>query len=592
PEGIYGTCEISQEVQLQTDPVAFGSLTVTDISCSGANDGCITSTYTGGSGVVSFKIIDNNGNPILDDQGNDIAINNPQYCGLAPGTYSFLSTDANACTSTSAAFTINTPAPLILISGSATPATCYNSTDGVKVVSWSGGSGDVDFSLENDGVFDIEGNPSSVVLNLAPGTYTLYGQDTHGCVDDVTFTISGPPAITITPTISGLDCNGDQDASVTALAGGGSGSFTYSIDNVNFGSSGTFSDLSAGPYTVYAKDGAGCISTLDIVISEPSALTVTALATGVSCFGLEDGSISVLGDGGTSPYTYSIDGEIYQSPNHFDNLPQGSYQVYILDANGCTALVDGVTELEEPAELLATATPSDVSCNGEGDGSVVVMATGGSPDYTYSNGGPFGSNNIFSDLDPGDYTFTVSDAGGCQTTVETSIAEPAPLMVTLDDFGPDTGNGGFINITPLGGTPAYTYEWTGSGGFASQAQDLAGLDAGTYNIVVTDANGCTATLSNNINITGVAEMNSSFTITATPNPTLGQFILRFNGLNGERVSYNITDTQGRVVLNKNQAISTGSRSETIDITGIAAGVYYVNILVGSDYNETIRIIKQ
>ena len=287
----------------------------------------------------------------------------------------------------------------------------------------------------------------------------------------------------ITVNVSGTDatCNGGSDGTATAGASGGTAPYSYSWSNGATGAN--ISGLLAGSYTVTATDANGCTGTAMVTIGEPAGMIVNATSTVVSCNGNTDGSVSASVSGGVAPYSYVwSDGST--SPNVYF-VPVGTYTVTVTDANGCTAT--GSTEVTEPPVLSASASGTDVSCNGDSDGVATASATGGTAPYTYlwSNGGTGAS---VSGLASGTYTVTVTDLRGCAEVASVTIGEPTILTASIstNEVSCNGGNDGSATATPAGGTAPYTYSWSNGATGAT----ASGLSAGTYTVTVTDANGC------------------------------------------------------------------------------------------------------
>lgn len=517
PGGVYGTCEITEFVELYTAPITVSEVSVTNISCGGDQDGCAIADITGGTGTLSVYVVDANSNAfILDENGDALLLPSADYCGLPAGDYYFEVIDENQCSATSDIFTVESPATLNILLGASADATCFNSPDAVQVVTWSGGTGDVDWSLEDDNVYDIEGGPSTLVLNdLTPGTITIYAQDVNGCTAQLEFVVEGGPAITFESFVTGPTCAGESDASVVVAAAGGTGDLTYDFGCTGeYTSNDLYGSLAVGTYTVCVQDAQGCSASYEVVVEDTPSVSATVTPSAISCNGEVDGSVSIEANGGTAPYQYSIDGEGYQDANSFEGLGAGSYTVYVLDNNGCSFTAEAV-----------------------------------------------------------------------------EVVEPAVLAVSLDDFGGDGGNNtGFINVSVTGGTPEFSYAWANDNGFTSDVEDVSGLAVGTYTLTVTDASGCIASLTENVTITNVEELVNGVSIAVNPNPTTGKFFLNMEGLSGQKVEYNILDTQGRLVVSKELGNSAGQRLEQIDITDVAAGIYYIQLNIG-DSSSTIKLIK-
>ncbi|MDZ4752242.1 MAG: T9SS type A sorting domain-containing protein [Flavobacteriales bacterium] len=584
PGGIYGTCIVSQTANLTVLPVTIPTSTVTNITCNGAGNGTVVNAgANGGNGDYDYYLQYSPENTsVLDGNGNPIVLGTPSYNQLLPDCYRWQVIDGNGCTANSTQFCVTQPGALFLIVSSTVGATCSNSNNGTVVVTWGGGVGDVDWSLNIGGPY-IDG--TNVITNVPAGPGVMYGMDSNGCIDDVPFTINAPAAVVVNANATDPLCFNGTNGSIAASATGGNNSFTYSLDNISFGP-GNFGGLNPGGYTIYALDGNNCAGQTTVTVDNPAEIDASNTVTEVSCNGENDGCVNVLINGGTSPYTVNGTNLV-----QFCDLAPGNYTYDILDANGCATTTEGT--ITEPTVLEATATGSDVSCNNEGDGSIVVVATGGIAPFVYSNncGNNFQASNTFEDLDGGTFCLVVEDDNGCEVTISSvTIDEPVELEGTITTISGVDEDGGDISLNITGGTGDYEIAWTGPGGFSSDVEDLSGLDdAGTYTVTVTDENGCSWT--DQVTITGINEFGQLFTINVSPNPTAGIFNLNIQGITENVVRYQITDAQGRMVeermLNKNQS----AVYEQINISHVESGVYFLNLLIG-DSVQTIKVIKQ
>jgi hypothetical protein len=186
-----------------------------------------------------------------------------------------------------------------------------------------------------------------------------------------------------------------------------------------------------------------------------SGLAVTVTTTTNSICGQENGSITVSGTGGMEPFMFSLNGGNFQSSGTFDQVGSGSYTVQIKDDNGCTASVDAT--VEDETTLAATVSSTKTGC-GETSGSLNISATGGSPGYMYKiDNAPFQASESFTNLGPGNYTVTVTDAEGCETSLSHRLLSTAswaqhilPIINTRCALsGCHDGNSGLPNWTDL-----------------------------------------------------------------------------------------------------------------------------------------------
>jgi SprB repeat/Secretion system C-terminal sorting domain len=494
----------------------------------------------------------------------------------------------------SESFSISEPSELTLFTGASALASCSDSADGVQVLTWSGGTGDVNWSMEDDGEYELDGGPSTLVLNtLAPGSYTVYASDVNFCTASISFEVAGPEAIVIEPMVTLASCTGSDDATIMVTSTGGAGSITYAFGcEGDYTSQDFFGPFAPGMYTICAQDANGCSASVEVEVVDQTPVTATFNVSNIACFGDTDASFEVIAEGGVGGYSYSLDGVEFTTDPMFVDAMVGLYSVIILDANNCLVEYIDAFEIMEPMALEASVATTNVDCFGDATGSIVISATGGTEPYTYSIGGFSQPSNTFNDVEAGSYTVTVVDDHGCEYSENVTISGPASaLSVVVDGFGGEDGDGGFIDVTATGGTPSYEYDWTGTGGFTSPNEDLTGLSAGTYSLTVTDANGCEASITSDVIITGVGELSNQVALTLNPNPTRENVVLTLSGLTGDKLSYTVVDTQGRTVVSKELGNVNGVRIETINLSEVASGVYYVNVTI--DGNVSImKLIKQ
>ena len=453
-------CTISCEVVV-TEPAALSATSViTDVTCNGANDGIIVVTATGGETPYSY--LWNNGST------------NKNRSNLAAGSYTVTVTDNNGATFELIS-TVNEPAALTA-NCSATDVTVNGTNDGSASAIANGGTAPYSYLWSN-------GETSSSLSNLAPGSYGVTVTDANGCTADCSATVNEPLPLTASTQSTDNLCNSANNGTADVTASGGVAPYTYLWSNGSTDAS--IINLLAGTYTATVTDANGATAQATAVIAEPSLLTATCSSNDITIFGAANGTASVTGNGGTKPYSYLWTNGA--TTKNINGLSAGSYVVYITDANGCSAMCS--VTINEPALLEITATSTDVLCNGGNDGTTQITATGGVTSYTFSwsDGSTDEDRN---DLIAGSYVVTVTDANGAIATAAVSITEPDALVLTcnhIDVSGPGAADGSACAL-PSKGTPGYTFLWS----TGSTDQCISSVGGGAYTVTVTDANGCTA----------------------------------------------------------------------------------------------------
>ena len=458
------------------DPTLFTAVidSSSDVSCNGQNDGFARVLANGGTGAYTYNW----------GGGVTTAANS----NLSPGSYIVTVTDANGCSETATA-NISEPAVLTVTTGS-TPASCSGFNDGTATATAIGGTGIFTYQWD-----DVPGmQTSQTATGLTSGTYNVTVTDERGCTATAPAIISQPNTITLDTAKTPLLCNGDSTATATVTVVGGTGTLTYQWDdNPRMQTTATATDLPTGRFTVTVTDANGCNGSISVTIIEPSAVVATITAfTNPSCDGVADGTATAMGSGGTEAGTYDFLWSDNQTTQTAVALVGGTYIVTVTDDNGCTDTAS--VTITNPALLTAVIdSSSDVSCNGQNDGFTRVLANGGTGAFTYNwGGGNIAASN--SNLAPGNYIVTVTDANGCSETATATIIEPSALSVTTTTTPASCSglNDGTATANATGGTGMFTYQWDDVPGMQTTLT-ATGLVGGTYNVTVTDGRGCTAT---------------------------------------------------------------------------------------------------
>jgi uncharacterized protein (DUF2141 family) len=328
-----------------------------------------------------------------------------------------ISPDENACND-AFTMTLTIGGNLLNVAYAINNTPSCTGSNGQITLTATGGTGPYTYSI-NGGA--AQGN--GVFSNLPAGVINYTVNDANACAGQGTFTLNPPVNITATATPTQILCNGQSNGSIQLSASGGQAAYTYSQNGVTYQASNAFTGLSAGTYTLYAKDANGCVGTVSATITEPSAISLNAVPTAITCFGETNGSVIATATGGTGALSYNINGGAFGNATTFSNLSAGTYTVGVQDANGCVQTFQ--TTVVEPTQIVASAvaTPSTGA-----NGTVTASATGGNMPYTYSiNGINFYSGVLFSNLAPGTYTVSVKDVNGCIGTVQVTVEETQGL---------------------------------------------------------------------------------------------------------------------------------------------------------------------
>ncbi|RMG77969.1 MAG: T9SS C-terminal target domain-containing protein, partial [Bacteroidetes bacterium] len=297
-----------------------------------------------------------------------------------------------------------------------------------------------------------------------------------------------------------------------------------------------------------------------------------------ACAGLTNGSATVIVDGGTPPFQYQWNDPAMQQTPEVINLGAGFYSVTITDAAGCQ--IGASVEVTEPEVLTTQTEGTPPGCFGEATGAATALPDGGTPPYAFAWNDPAGQmTQTASGLPAGDYLVEVTDSNGCVVEGMISLDEPPALVVGLDEIvhasGPNSD--GAIFVTPAGGTPGYTFEWTLDGQFFSNQEDLTQLAPGEYCLTLSDENGCQETTCFVIEMINSTVSSEPFTgLSIRPNPTSERVRVQVDWPSPEPLTLEVYDQLGRLVFEQKSA-SNNRHILDWDVSKWARGVYFVQI---------------
>lgn len=340
----------------------------------------------------------------------------------------------------------DTSRPLMVFLGEMAPLTSQvtvtqplSCTAGAEVeVSVSGGTAPYAYSFDGSSYNSMVGS-TATIGGLQPGVYDVFVRDTNQEVVSTSLVIQSIPPITLNATVTDPSCFGATDASISAVAQGGTGIYFFQLldmqGNTLAGpqSSAVFTNLSPGLFVLEVVDDGGCTVQDTVVLAEPAPLTADLTSENVTSAGGSDGRITIGVQGGIAPYELAVNDTFQYGPlgsGIVSNLVAGTYSLHIRDTNGCELQMEAT--ITEPPVLVATALiQSQMACGTFA--SVMLSATGGVPPYEYSNDGiSFSTENVYSIGSPGTTSFTVRDAMGVTASSNSVTITEGPTQVSAN----------------------------------------------------------------------------------------------------------------------------------------------------------------
>jgi gliding motility-associated-like protein len=419
---------------------------------------------------------------------------------ISMGSYSVVVTDSIGCVADDIitilqpdTMTVNTQ---VTTNYNGFNVSCFGFSDGGAYISALGGTPNYNYSWSN-------GSTSDTLTGIPAGIYFVTTTDNNGCSNFDTVIISEPSPILISSSSlnnvfgNQIDCYGDSSGTAHVLLSGGTGNYNYLWSNGAVLDS--LNNISAGTYWVVAQDGKACSVTDTIVLTQPVSpfITTGSLISnyngyGVSCKGLNDGSIIVNAQGSNAPYSYLWSNGATTSMQA--GLFEGMYTVIVLDSLGCESTT--AINITAPNALSYSYVINDARCFNSYDGTAEIIPNGGVLPYQILWND--GSDSTYVDsLTSGYYTFSLQDENNCTIVDSIEIYEPADLLITVDTNQPTCVriNDGEINAFVTGGTYPYSYLVNSN----SIVLPMDSVAAGSYVMTVVDSNSCRKSIAFDLN---------------------------------------------------------------------------------------------
>ena len=379
-------------------------------------------------------------------------------------------------------------------------------------------------------------NPATVTYTITPISGNCVGVSF-----EVVVTVN--PSISVTSQLTNNDCFESNNASIEISIVGGVPFSTGIPYNISWAGPNGFTsndedifNLEAGTYTLDIIDDGGCPYSEIFIITEPDILEFSFVGFNsetISCFGANDGEISIDIAGGTMPYNYSwtLDGLPFSSDEDLTNLGSGNYTASVNDSNNCGPITLDFSIIEPDLLQVTLDAKTDVICFGENTGAISINANGGRLDYVFFWTGPNGftsTNQNINSVFAGIYNVTLTDSSGCTDSLEVEVIQNDEITIdlTTTEIECYNDNNASITINSIsGGVPPYDIAWNNFGTGNSQTN----LSAGTYTITITDAENCSKDFSIVIDEAPIFLIDPLVTQMSCSNENDASIVLNFQG---------------------------------------------------------------
>ncbi len=553
-------CSQVEMVTVMSDPGTLTSTSSSSPATCGAANGSATVNPSGGPGPFSYSW---NTSP---PQFSQTAIN------LVGATYMVSITDAAGCTATNSV--VVTANGNITSSITEQEATCTVGNNGSLTAVVNGGTAPFTYVWNT-----TPSQNGATAINLEPGNYTVSITDASGCTSTQSASLGIVGLLTAQTTSTSASCAGTNDGTATVNINQGLPPYTYEWSTTPGQGTPTAVGLIAGTYLYTVTDANGCVALGSVLVPDGTPFNTSTIANDEQC-SLSGASATAVASGGTPPYQYLWNTGSMMSA--IGGLPTGTYTVSITDANGCTQ-VESVSVTSAANGPVLSSTNTNISCPGDNDGTIDLTVGGGTGPFTYSWGNGLAVEDL-SGLPAGSYSVLVTDANGCLAVTTVVVTEPAPM--TLVPFTTSSnGNDGTAAVNVNGGVPPFMYQW--DNGQTTQIAD--GLSPGTYNVIVTDANGCITQGSVEVSVfSGIEDLASLTKFDIYPNPSTGLFSVELVFSTPEEIELSVFNMLGQRMDNKLDAGM--ALSIPFNLTRFSGGVYSI-VLSTKEGKATRQVIK-
>jgi uncharacterized protein (DUF2141 family) len=508
---------------------------------------------------------------------------------LVPGTYRVTYWDANGCSDVTK-FLVDGPANPLSLSLNTFNIVCFGD-EGAIDLSVNGGKQPYLYSWSN-------GATTEDLSGLSANTYTVTVTDAEQCSQSATATIAASVPLSITANIQN-ECYGGNNGAIYLSVTGGAVPYTFQWSNN--ATTRDISGLSADTYTVIVTDANQCavVESFTLMVAQPIDVSL-AVTPNTSCKHYYNGAIQATVTGGEPPYRFQwANGEnpLSDTSKDLSGLAAGSYSLLVTDIQGCVFAATATVHNQFPAYSL-NLDKGDVSCAGASDGWISVEMHSGYKYtwYTGSDADPAKARLVtaptISGLAGGIYTVqALANDTGCKYIASIYVDEAAPIAASFSVIAATSCiegmANGIIQTQLTGGTTPYTYRWLDGATTANRD----GLAAGTYQLTVVDADGCS--IGPLVVEVPFAPLHPSISLSSMPNESCdGNYTgaisasININGSYQYRLSYQ---------YNPSEAILQGANQTSLNLTftNLESGTYLLEIIQenGCAAVETIYVAE-
>lgn len=589
-----GVCSMSADTIVMTNPaqLAIDYVGIQEAVC--LEDGAAFDVRaSGGDGQYTFAYSTDHGETYI-----------PAARIHHAGEYDIRVSDGKGCMAWAGdTYTISLPDSLYLQT-KLTHITCRGNDDGRIDIIASGNDYGLSYSLDN-----ANWQESPVFDGLLAGDYTVYVMDDRACRKSLGVQLSEDTSrqilgMSIT-SIRNVYCGADTTGGIQFTTSGGMTPYTYSLDNSTWIATPSFSGLSAGTYTLYAKDELGCMAKQNVVITaEDPAIQLSARVTPVRCYGTPTGELNIVAIGGDGDYHFLLEGTSLEK-NNLTQLRAGQYNLSVEDGKGC--IVSGEYTIPEPSPLTMKLNTIAV-CDGLQDGGIEVLPSGGVLNYAFSLGdGNWSSDAAFRNLSAGNYTVIIKDGNDCLLEQQVMVSK-RNIQPTVNFLVVSRGNAldtlAIREIClPVPDSVSWEFspgaEWLGTDHFNAPLVRFS--QQGDYWIRMSATFGaCTYDLQKAVNILPydplaipVYQLPAKIidTVMVSPNPNQGYFKYKIQLKKKQQTTVSVYDLNGRMLARKQFAPGL-LIEDSMELGNVLSGMYLLRVLTENDSRDVPFIVSQ